>query len=155
MILVDDSDGGVVLTRAGPVKETVGVAGEAAPLENQLTIFRVTHKQPYKMKRPLQSIDNVSNQDIAIRLYKVQEILEGGRLLKATEARDQDISVLHLLTSSSLQHATPQAIIANMQQWCLEQTVHFSMRGCLGCLSALCDIFCCAICLPFHAFCIA
>ena len=69
----DDSDDapGKILT------EKEQVAGQRLLDVNELVIFRVPHKHPHMLKRPLQHVDGLSFMDMAVRIYEVTPVSEG------------------------------------------------------------------------------
>lgn len=89
----------------------------------EVVIFRMPHRHPHMLKRPLQHADGVTGLDFAIRLYAVaSKQFEDGVLRVHRQRASSDILLMELLSSSTV---SPLTLIKNLKQWSLRPEIEF------------------------------
>ena len=68
-VVISDEDSDIGDVPGGPANAAGGhgCMGDTS----QIVIFRVPHKHPHMLKRPLQHVDALSGLDLAVRIYEV------------------------------------------------------------------------------------
>lgn len=88
-----------------------------------LIIFRVSHKHPHRLKRPLQHSDSLTGTHFAIRLYQVasQRTLEfedgAGPQLIVQRTEAADIQLIEFFGKARIK---PEKLIHHFLQWTVE-----------------------------------
>ena len=66
-------------------------------------IFRMTHLQPSRMKRPLGLADSLSSLHVAIRMYTILEVSEDCSLATVFRGDSPEVDVIELFSGSAEQ----------------------------------------------------
>ena len=94
-----------------------------------LLVFRVAHKHPHRLKRPLQHSDSLTGTDFAIKTYKV---------VTHTHVNDLPVLAVQRLATSDIQlvdlfgHANLKAtaMIKHFQQWAIAPALRIATGLC-------------------------
>ena len=107
--------------------------GDDTDLENQhrLIIFRVPHKRPHGLKRPLQHTDDLTGLDFAVRLYAVVTETQGPGAsqdtFKVQRMHGSDVKLMELCTSTCVD---VDDLIQSLKQWSLQPGMCFDTGLC-------------------------
>lgn len=82
---------------------------------SDLIIFRVPHKHPHMLKRPLQHADDISGFDFALRPYCV--VSADGEVVKVQRQPSPDIMVMELVSATTV---TAEKLIRGLKQWSVQ-----------------------------------
>lgn len=99
-----DADPAFLESQTSDVQMALGAAGnrvedrEGEAGSEDMVIFRVPHKHPHMLKRPLQHVDAMSALDLAVRVYSVVRS-DGADGFLVQRAPGADIFLTELLTS--------------------------------------------------------
>ena len=100
--------------------------GETAPglresSTTDIVLFKIAHREPSGLKRPLAAVDNVKFGDVAIQLYSVQlhSADDSGPTYAVSRQRGglHDLCLLRFLESFSANGLEEQALIREMKVW--------------------------------------
>ena len=96
-----------------------------------IVVFRVSHKHPHRLKRPLQHSDSLTGAEFAVRFYKITEhnIQHGGQQLTVQRASCADVQLVDLFGRAKLK---PENIVKYFLQWSVDPALRFE-AGVTGC----------------------
>ena len=95
-----------------------------------IVVFRVSHKHPHRLKRPLQHSDSLTGADFAVRFYSIAErnIQHGAQQLTVQRAACADVQLVDLFGRARLK---PENIIKYFLQWSVDPALRFA-AGVMG-----------------------
>ncbi len=86
--------------------------------DSDLIIFRIPHRHPHMLKRPLQHADDISGFDFALRPYYVAST--DGQVVKVQRQESPDIMVMELISATTV---TAEKLIRGLKQWSVQPDV--------------------------------
>lgn len=112
-----------------------------------LVIFRIPHKRPHGLKRPLQQCDSLTGMDFAVRMYSIAEC--DGDALRVVRCPSADIVLMELISNTVV---SEESMLSELKQWTVRPEVEFNKgprvrRGDVGQL-AFVVLRCCCRLLP-------
>ena len=102
------------------------------PDGKELLFFRITHISVNSLKRPLQSLDNIRPDDLALRFYDVVEVSETGDQVQIAPRDDVTVCASSLFTDwqeGPNSGASAQMMFSALQQWDVQQDVLIKQRS--------------------------